>query len=112
MRVNYKLLGKRIQAVRKQRHISQTELSERIDKSPSYISYIENGRKSMSLDTFAQIANALQVSADSLLWECFADRYAGNGEMEDLLADCSRYERLVILGTVQTLKTILRQCRE
>ena len=48
---------------------SQAMLSELVDKTPSYISYIESGIKSMSLDTFVLIANALGVSPDRLLME-------------------------------------------
>ena len=69
MSLNYKVIGKHIREVRQRNHLSQAMLSELVDKTPSYISYIESGIKSMSLDTFVLIANALGVSPDRLLME-------------------------------------------
>ena len=69
MSLDYKSIGKRIRLIRHRRRLSQAMLSELIDKTPSYISYIENGFKSMSLETFVLIANALRVSPTQLLIE-------------------------------------------
>ena len=52
MSLNYKVIGKHIREVRQRNHLSQAMLSELVDKTPSYISYIESGIKSMSLDTY------------------------------------------------------------
>lgn len=46
MKLNNAIIGKRIKTIRKQRNISQIQLSDIIDKNTSYISYIENGVKS------------------------------------------------------------------
>ena len=69
MSLDYKSIGNRIRLVRHRRRLSQAMLSELIDKTPSYISCIENGFKSMSLETFVLIANALRVSPTQLLLE-------------------------------------------
>ena len=62
MSLDYKAIGKHIREARRRNHLSQAMLAEAVDKTPSYISYIESGLKSMSLDTFVLIANALGVS--------------------------------------------------
>ena len=67
MTVNYISLGERIKTIRKNKKMSQSTLAERIEQSQTYISYIENGNKIMSLDTFVAIANELNISADDLL---------------------------------------------
>lgn len=67
MKMNNSLVGKRIGQLRKRRGLSQLMLSEMIDRSPTHLSYIETGAKSMSLETFVRIANALNASADELL---------------------------------------------
>ena len=67
MQLNYYVLGQRIQKIRKDKRISQAVLSTMIDKSAGYISYLECGTKVMSLETFVGIANALEVSTDTLL---------------------------------------------
>ena len=61
MSLNYQAIGHRIMVIRKRNRISQLDFSELIDKSPTYVSYIENGKKRMRLETFVQIANALDI---------------------------------------------------
>ena len=60
-------MGRRIQEVRKSRGITQSELAQRVDLSTKYISNIECGFKTPTMDTFIAIANALQCDANSLL---------------------------------------------
>lgn len=45
MSLNYNEIGKNIREVRKENGLSQAMLSELVEKSPSYISYIETGAK-------------------------------------------------------------------
>lgn len=109
MSLNYRAIGHRIMIIRKRNNISQLVFSELIDKSPTYVSYIENGKKSMSLDTFVQIANALDIPADILLAEQLTGSVmAASQEITMLLTDCSDYERMVITDTVKAMKTSLR----
>lgn len=65
--LNYKEIGKRIKAKRKETKITQEKLSEIIDVSPSYISEIERGSSICSLSTITNIANVLNVSLDYLV---------------------------------------------
>ena len=60
-------LGKRIREARLRKKITQDQLSEKIGVSLYYIGEIERGAKSPSLRTFIAIAEALDVSTDSLL---------------------------------------------
>ena len=62
-----KAVGRRIRAAREQKNLTQEELAALVDISPAHISIIERGTKIPRLDTFVSIANALQVSFDSLL---------------------------------------------
>ena len=57
----------RIFAARKARGMTQEELAARAELSPTHIGVIERGLKTPNLDSFVAIANALGVSADSLL---------------------------------------------
>jgi transcriptional regulator with XRE-family HTH domain len=67
MPVDARKVGKRIQEVRKQRGLTQSELSQMVDLSTKYISNIECGFKTPKLNTFVAIANALQCDANLLL---------------------------------------------
>jgi len=112
MALNFVQIGKRVGELRKRRGISQTALAEMIDKSPTYISYIESGIKCMSLDTLVSIANALRVSADELLMDSLENTVkVSNHEFSALLADCNEYEKRVLLSVVESTKTALRENR-
>ena len=60
-------IGSRIKEAREQAHLTQEELAEIVDISPTHMSVIERGVKTPKLDTFVRIANALHLSADALL---------------------------------------------
>lgn len=96
--------------VRQRNHLSQAMLSELVDKTPSYISYIESGIKSMSLDTFVLIANALGVSPDRLLMEqIISTERCASEEIALLLSDCSTYEMMILLDVIKSLKASLKE---
>lgn len=62
-----KSFGRQLQKYRNLVGYSQEDLAERIECSPIFISYIERGQKSPSIDTLVKLSNALNVSADVLL---------------------------------------------
>lgn len=106
---NRVLVGKRIKGIRKRRGLSQLLLSEMIDRSPTHLSYIETGAKSMSLETFILITNALNVSADDLLIDLLNNTNVASAHaFSSLLSDCSEYEKQVLLDTLLATKEALR----
>lgn len=110
MKLDYYTIGKQIRICRKRKGISQEQLSEIINISASFLSCLENGYRSMSLETVVSIANALNVTVDMLLAENLSDTDSGScEEFTLLLSDCSDYERRVLLDTAYALKSALRQ---
>lgn len=65
--MNAAKVGARIQAVRKERGLTQSELAQMVDITPKYLSNIECGAKVPKFETFISIANALKVDANTLL---------------------------------------------
>ena len=107
---DYLSLGKRIKQYRLRRGLSQMALADLLDCDTSYISYVETGKKCLSLQMFVTLANILQVSADELLIDCLDKNLkATNSDIAELLSDCSEYERRVLTGTVRSLKAVLRE---
>ena len=103
--LDYEVLGKRIQRIRKSKHISQAMLAYETEKTPGYISYLECGTKKMSLDTFFRIANALGVSTEVLLNRQLAVAPEITSiEAQEIFADCSTYETYVLLDVLKALK--------
>lgn len=62
-----KSFGKRMQKYRELLKYSQESLAEEIGCSTIFVSYMERGVKSPSVDTLIKLANALEVSTDILL---------------------------------------------
>ena len=109
MDVNFKLIGKRIQEVRKQQEMTQAELAALTDMSDSYISYIETAKKQASLESLVRISNALGITVDELL--------SGNQlhnptdyqtDIDLLMEDCSLLERRFIYELISVAKYIIR----
>lgn len=110
MKIDYSLIGKRIQNRRKEMGMSQLVFSEKIDRSTTFVSYIENGTRSMTLDTLIQVANILDVGADYLLADYIGvlDSQADQ-EVILLLDDCLEIEREFIVSCLKALKKTLRE---
>lgn len=64
-----KLFAKRLRSVRKERGLSQGELAQLSGLNLNDISRYERGAVSPTLENFVKIAQALEVSADTLLFE-------------------------------------------
>ena len=66
--VERKKIGIRVQECRKKQHMTVVYLSELANISPEFLRAIESGQRGMSLNTLADLATALQVSTDYLLF--------------------------------------------
>ena len=97
-----RLVGKRIQMVRKERGLTQEQLSQLVDLSPNYLSNIETGLKTPKLDTFVEIINALQCDANSLLADV-VDTAQESGQLSKALAELPASEQRRILKVVEVL---------
>ena len=65
---NY-VIGDKICNLRKRAGMTQSELAEKADLSVPFLSEIENGRKSMSVNTLLALSKALKVSTDFIINE-------------------------------------------
>lgn len=66
MKTTKELLGARIKELRKRKGLTQEQLAEKVDLATRYISLIEVGRSSPSLETIENIANAFDVELKDL----------------------------------------------
>jgi transcriptional regulator with XRE-family HTH domain len=66
--LNYaKAFGRRLRSVREAAGLTQERVAERAHTDAKYMSALENGRSSPTLDTIMALAKALNVRADDLL---------------------------------------------
>ena len=98
------IIGCRIKEIREKKNLTQEELADLAEISPTHISVIERGVKVPKLDTFIAIANALEVSADELLIG-IVDRSAIGvaNQLSDLLFELPNHQQKKILDVVRTL---------
>ena len=67
--LDYKKIGYRVRAARREESLSQEVLAERCSTTSRYLSDIENGKCNPSLDMLVRISAALNVSVDSFLYD-------------------------------------------
>lgn len=73
--IDYALIGIRIKKVRNKKKITQEQMSEDLSLSTFYISKIENGKCTPTLETLALIANYLEMDLSYLI--------TGTSKLED-----------------------------
>ena len=63
-----RIIGNKIYQLRRSINMTQQELAEKVGISVTFLSEIENGRKSMSVDTLIKLSKRLQVSLDTIVF--------------------------------------------
>ena len=94
MSINYQIIGKRIREIRKREKISQEKLAERSELSTQYISQIETAARRASLTSLVNIAGALNVGIEELLYGNIPIRPSEcQKETAQIFRDCTVYEK-------------------
>ena len=112
MGIDYELLGQHIRQSRLKAGMTQEALCGIINLSPSHYSHIESGKTKISLPTLVLIAQALDTTVDSLLYDStpmLVDSY--DKDFKDLLEDCTRDEKDILLQNAIQMKAILQRNR-
>lgn len=108
--INYKRLGESIKRKRKKTGLTQEEIAEKVNLSPTHISNIETGKTKVSLQALIAICNVLNCLVDELLLESVDEsRYIYELKFHEYLKSCTASELKIILDVVCVLKTSLKQ---
>lgn len=98
-------IGERIKSIRESQDITQKELSELVHVSSSFISRIENGSSTPSLELIRSIAHALKVPPQDILRDFF--EYPENASMSEriqtIFEQFSPSRQMEILDTLEFL---------
>jgi len=85
--------------------LTQAELAEHTGLSVPYISHIENGVKQVSLQALVKIAEALECTADRLLYENQTSNCSvWQSELTEILSDCNTVEQRFLLEVLCAVK--------
>lgn len=107
----YTKLGERLKEARIKKHMTQEELSEKIDSATSSISHLENGTHSPSLKTLIKICNVLEIGIDALLCDSLSAISSSylDKDFEKLLSDCTVQEKKLLLRILEVTKKTIRE---
>lgn len=102
--MDLQVVGQRIKMAREAKNLSQEDLAVLVDLSPTHISVIERGVKITKLDKFIAIANALEVSADSLLVDVVEHSVLGvTNKLYDMISELPKKDQKRIINAVRAL---------
>ena len=106
--MNYYEIGQRIRKYRKASNLSQEQLAEKVGISVTHMSHIETGNTKLSLPVLVNIANALSVQTDAIIYEKpQINKTAIKQEVSDLLDSCSTQKLNVIIDVLRGTKISL-----
>ena len=102
--MDIRLIGKRIQLIRKERGLTQEQLSQMVDLSTNYLSNVETGLKTPKLKTLIDIMNALECDANALLTDVVNTTTAeSSSSISQALASLPVKEQRRIMRVVEAL---------
>ncbi len=103
--MDYYAIGQRIRKMRKAHNMSQEELAEKIGISTTHMSHIETGNTKLSLPVFVDIASALEVRADDLLYDvCPSERVMAVDEITLTLDSCNAKQAKILNDILKAAK--------
>lgn len=104
-----RILGTHLKEVRKRRNMTQEVLAELVGVTSQHISNIETGKTKVSLSTFIDIVNVLNISPEMVLAECMKNETpAVKSEIMDIIQDCTHKELKVLVQIIESSKKIIR----
>lgn len=113
MELDYVSIGRRIKKYRIDLGLKQSQLAERSGVEPSNISHIERAATKVSLPTLVNIANALEVSLDEIVYDSLIkNEHISIKEINELLEDCEHEELTALIQIIKTTKNIMRNIKK
>ena len=107
--MDYFRIGQRIRKYRKALGLSQEQLAEKVGISVTHMSHIETGNTKLSLPVFVDLAGALEVQTDDLLFDSPPDRRTLFDELSKILESCTTMQIRVITDIAKATKTALEK---
>lgn len=104
MALDYKIIGERLKKARKNKHMTQEELSEKLDMSVAFLSRIECGSSFISLKRLDQICEILGITKGSILDGASVNsKDYLNKDFSELLSNCSQDKYKLIYNIAKVI---------
>ncbi|MBQ1931273.1 MAG: helix-turn-helix transcriptional regulator [Lachnospiraceae bacterium] len=102
--MDYEKIGQEIRSHRKKNMLSQEQLAEMIGISVTHMSHIETGSTKLSLQVLVDLAKALQVSADTLLFGTPEISESRLNDLAEIQNGCTTREWMFLMDILQAAK--------
>lgn len=104
MAVDFSIIGKRLKEARKNKGLTQDQLSEKMGVSIAYLSKVETGKIHINLERLSQICGILEVTEGKILngVSNYSEKYL-HSEFYDLLKKCSTKEQKLAYNILQCI---------
>ena len=102
--IDYKAIGRRIHKHRKNIHMTQAVLAEKLDVSESFVSQVERGTAKVSLQRLDQIAEILNVDI-SLLVSNIGNIENGKlfSEIDEIIKEWPDFEKEILVRVLTSI---------
>ena len=101
--IDYTSIGKRISYYRKQKHLTQAMLAEKLDRSIGVISQVERGRSEVSLKRLDAIAEILEIDISKLISNTNQNSLEfGNSELLEITSGWSTEQKSMLIKILRT----------
>ena len=105
------MIGQKIRKFRKGCGLSQEQLAEKVGISTTHLSHIETGNTKLSLPVFVDIAEALSVQTDELLYDTPSINLSTKAEILNVLDSCSTQDFYILRDIINATKCSLAKYR-
>lgn len=104
MAIDYSVIGERLKRARKEKHLTQEQLAEKIDVSIAFLSRIERGSSQINLKRLSQICELLDVTEGDILNGVSnkSVKYL-DSEFANLLKNCSANKQKLIYDIAKVI---------
>ena len=109
--MDYYMIGQKIRKFRKGCGLSQEQLAEKVGISTTHLSHIETGNTKLSLPVFVDIAEALSVQTDELLYDTPSINLSTKAEILNVLDSCSTQDFYILRDIINATKCSLYKYR-
>ena len=113
MEINYTKIGESIREKRIKANLTQASLAEKASIEPSNLSHIERAATKVSLPTLINIANALEVSLDELVYgSLIKNSHISVKMIEEVLSNCTPQEQMALAEFLKNSMEFLRKYKK
>lgn len=97
------ILGNAIRTARLEHSLSQEQLAEMVEITPTHLKHIESGHRNPSIEVLINLVQILHISLDNIIFHQESARIVKQKEISNGLTQCSQAELQILLDLLHSL---------